>query len=354
MRTRATLVAVLAALACGAAGLFAATWRVPEPWLDGPYRTAIYPAMQRGGTSLSNAIPLAGADVVLVALLVALGYGIVRARRERDRRAAFVRLVLYAGAAAGALVFCFYAFWGVWYSRPSVTARIDYDPARVNATTLAELAERTEREINAIAPLAHADPLDGAALRAAIIPSYESTIVSLGAPGSILVSRTKRSIFDPYMTATGITGFMDPFGWDVVIDSRLTRWERPFTIAHEWTHLAGFASETEANFSAAIACTTAADPIVRYSGWINIYDVLPENTRKTMHLSPLVIADLTDIYERFQHDIKKPIFTFQWNSYDRYLKANHVANGIVSYNEMASLLLGTRFGPNGLPLPRKR
>jgi hypothetical protein len=164
---------------------------------------------------------------------------------------------------------------------------------------------------------------------------------------------TKTGAFDPYMNATGITGFMDPFGWDVVIASHLTRWERPFTIAHEWTHLAGFASENEANFSGVLSCIRARDAVVRYSGWIAVYDYLPDDVRRTMHLSPLVIADLTTIYERFQHEVVKPLSAFQWRQYDRYLKANHVASGIVSYNEVVSLLLGTRFGATNLPLPRR-
>ncbi len=352
MRSRATAVAFVRALACGILAVLAATWHVPEPWLDGTYRTALYPAMQTAGTTLSNLIPIAGADLVIAGLLVAIALGVLRARAATDRRAAFARLGFDLLATGAMLVFCFYAFWGWWYMRPSVATRIDYDGKRIDARALARLAEETTHALNTLAPLAKADATDGAALRAAIEPTFQTTIVALGAPGPIVVSRTKRALFDPYMTATGVTGFMDPFGWDVVIQHRLTRFERPFTIAHEWTHLAGFANESEANFAAVLACTRATDAIVRYSGWINVYGVLPDATRRTMRLSPLVIADLTTIYLRYKNDIKKPLFDLQWKSYDHYLKANHIASGMVSYNEVTSLILGARFDPNGLPLPR--
>ena len=42
----------------------------------------------------------------------------------------------------------------------------------------------------------------------------------------------------------------------------MTAAERPFVIAHEWAHLAGYADESEANFVAWLTCRRA-DPADR-------------------------------------------------------------------------------------------
>ena len=42
----------------------------------------------------------------------------------------------------------------------------------------------------------------------------------------------------------------DPFLLETLIAPDLLEVERPFVIAHEWAHLAGYADESEANFVA--------------------------------------------------------------------------------------------------------
>ena len=46
----------------------------------------------------------------------------------------------------------------------------------------------------------------------------------------------------------------DPFFLETLLAPDLLDVERPFVIAHEWGHLAGFADESEANFIAWLAC----------------------------------------------------------------------------------------------------
>jgi hypothetical protein len=46
--------------------------------------------------------------------------------------------------------------------------------------------------------------------------------------------------------------------------------ERPMVVAHEWSHLAGFADESEANFLGWLACVGGSDEAA-YSGWLFLY-----------------------------------------------------------------------------------
>ena len=71
---------------------------------------------------------------------------------------------------------------------------------------------------------------------------------------------------------------MNPFGYEVIFDSHVLPFEKPFLLAHEWSHLAGFADESEANFIGILACLRSDVPAIRYSGWLNLYFYLPKRS----------------------------------------------------------------------------
>ena len=60
----------------------------------------------------------------------------------------------------------------------------------------------------------------------------------------------------------------DPFFLETLLAPDLLDVERPFVIAHEWGHLAGYADESEANFIAWLACRrgSRARPVQRVAG----------------------------------------------------------------------------------------
>ena len=59
----------------------------------------------------------------------------------------------------------------------------------------------------------------------------------------------KPTMADPFMLATGTEGFINPFTLNVATASDLFWFERPFDHAHEWSHVAAYAREDEANYS---------------------------------------------------------------------------------------------------------
>ena len=81
---------------------------------------------------------------------------------------------------------------------------------------------------------------------------------------------TKILFSNEFLNAFGISGFFSPFSMEPHINSDLSAWERPFVMAHEKAHFVGFASETDANFIAYIACLTSGSEMLRYSGALNI------------------------------------------------------------------------------------
>ena len=64
----------------------------------------------------------------------------------------------------------------------------------------------------------------------------------------------KRSLLTYYFRRAAIDGMTDPYFLEVIVNPDVLDFERPFVVAHEWAHLAGYSNEAEANFLAWLTC----------------------------------------------------------------------------------------------------
>jgi hypothetical protein len=154
-------------------------------------------------------------------------------------------------------------------------------------------------------------------------------------------------MLDLYFRRAGVDGMTDPFFLETLIASDLLPFERPFIVAHEWSHLAGIADEGEANFVGWLACLRAS-PAAQYSGWLFLYAELAqaasERDRRDVaaRLGPGPRADLRAIRERILRHVSPRVSAAGWRVYDSYLKANRVEAGAASYEEVVRLVVGAR------------
>src|SRR5215510_11427393 len=74
----------------------------------------------------------------------------------------------------------------------------------------------------------------------------------------------------PGIDGADVAGMTDPYFLETFVASDLLPFERPFVVAHEWGHLAGFADEGDANFLAWLTCLHGT-PAHQYSGWLSLY-----------------------------------------------------------------------------------
>jgi hypothetical protein len=100
----------------------------------------------------------------------------------------------------------------------------------------------------------------------------------LGSRSAPVAARPKVTLFDLYFRRAGVEGMTDPYFLETLVQRDLLPFERPFVIAHEWSHLAGFADESEANFVGWLTCLrgSVAD---QYSGWLFLYGELSRVVR---------------------------------------------------------------------------
>ncbi len=304
------------------------------------YVNGVYPGWEHALFAISSRLPWSLGDIVVLAGVALIVWRLLR----RDW--------LGALAIAGFYAFWFEAGWGWNYDRAPIEARTAYDASRITPHAVDLLRARAIAQMNRLAPLAHAhasEALDPAMLHAAWAPAVQAG----GDTWEPLTGAPKPTLADPFMTATGTSGYINPLALDAHLASDLLWFERPFALSHEWSHVAGYAREDEANFLAIVSCTRSNDPVVQYSGWLELFLYLPPQARYVQKtFVPDVWQDFAAMRERNRRHINVSLANLSWRTYNTYLKSNHVASGLQNYDEVTRLYLGIPRDAAGLPLAR--
>jgi hypothetical protein len=310
-----------------------------------------YPFWQRGATGLSNLVPFALIDALVIAmagwLLFAGIRTVVRAHRG-GWAASAISVLMHVATLAAVVYVAFLMSWGFNYRRTPLTSKIRYEPSAVTPERARELALATVREVNELYGRARASGFASGVDSLHDAFANVQSIVRVARPA--LPGRPKLSLLDIYFRAAGVEGMTNPFFLETLVAGDLLPFERPFVIAHEWSHLAGFADEGEANFVGWLTCARASDA-ARYSGSLFLYTqilaALDDADRKAIAggLAPGPRADLREAAERSRRNVKPAVAGAGWRVYDRYLKANRIDAGTASYAEVVRLVLGLRLDP---------
>jgi uncharacterized protein DUF3810 len=330
----AGLVAIVLALA-------AAFVPLPPDLVERAFSHGLYGRLQPAVSSISGLSPVALLDAAAVVLLVALIVVCVRRYRSSGLRNAISRMLITGLVTAAVIYLWFLLFWGFNYRRMPLERKLAYDPSRITRDHGVELGRLAVERANALVEEARVAPIDTAALLGAL----RSVQAHLRERPLSVAPEPKRSLLALYFRKAAIDGMTDPFFLEIVVNPDLLPSERPFVIAHEWAHIAGFADESEANFIAWLTCLRAS-PAAQYSAWLSAYQHissgLPLEDRRTLAgaLSTAVRADLIAERERFNRS-SPAVRTAARGAYDTYLRANRIEEGIANYNAVVRLMLGT-------------
>ena len=329
-------------------------WHPSPQWIERAYANGAYPQWQALAHAIAAPFPWSLGDLAALA-----GVAVIAARvvsRLRERRKSLLRRIGLA-AFDTLLVLAIYGIWfdvswGWNYDRAPIEVRTAYDAGRVTHSAVSRLRNQAIAQMNALAAPAHAredDALDLSALKASWTPAVQAA----GDSWTPLVGDAKPSIADPFMAATGTSGFINPLTLTSQLASDLLWFERPFSIAHEWSHVAAYAREDEANYLAIVTCLRSKDPAVRYSGWLELFLYLPPlpKYKKSMFV-PLVWQDFDAIRARNARHINAKLAHWSWRTYNAYLKSKRIPSGVENYNEVTRLYLGVLLDENGLPVQR--
>ena len=333
---------------------------LPRHTVERVYSRGLYPIVQPKLTGLSNSTPFAWFDaLVVLAIGATLVLWIIRFRTRKQRVVpTLAGLAVDTAAIAAVLYFWFLASWGLNYQRQPLREQLDFREDRITRDALRALATRTVESLNALHRDAHAAGWPELAATPDILePAFARAQHDLAMSWTAHPGRPKRTVFNFYFTRVSIDGMTGPFFLETLANDTLLAFERPATIAHEWSHLAGYADESEANFLGWLVCMRGSAPI-QYSGWLSLYGTvvgaLPRSERDdiTRELGDGPRADLRAISDRIRRHMVPAASRAGYALYDRFLKANRVDAGVRSYGEVLRLMIGTRFKEDGTPVLR--
>ncbi len=325
-------------------GTIVAVWRPSPAWVEQRFTNGYYPGWQQFWSSFTPAIPFAAGDAAVLAGIAVILLALFFARP-------WWRTFVGIAAVAGLYALWFYAGWGFGYDRAPVQTRMAYSSARIGSAQVLALRARAIAQINRLAPLAHAqqrgDDLDIADLRAAWLP----VVQRLGDQWTPEVHAAKPALAGWFMDKSGTSGFTNPFTLETQLAPDLLWFERPFSQAHEWGHVAGFNREDEANYIAVLTCLRDRDVVAQYSGWLELFLYLPQKAHYSKReFVPLVWADFEAIRKRNAQFVNLNLSRFSWRMYNSYLKTNHIASGVQNYDEVTQLMAGIPLDAQGLPV----
>jgi hypothetical protein len=315
---------------------------VPSWMVERWYSQALYPLLQRVVTPLSNRVPFAVFDVLWVGAAAAAAAAGYRCIRSAGWRGGAIRLATYAVRATALTYLVFLVMWGLNYRRVPLIERLAFDPARVTRAAAIQFGDANADTLNALYARAHAAPESIESLAVA----FQEAVRVLGATRPVVTGRPKSTLLGGYFHQTAVAGMTDPFLLETLIAPDLLDVERPFVIAHEWAHLAGYADESDANFIAWLTCRRG-DAAAQYSAALALLGYA--HPRKPLDLGPRI--DVYAISYRYSQTNETLRFAAR-QGYDKFLKANRVERGVESYDAVIQLILGTGVDGNGNPLVR--
>jgi hypothetical protein len=328
------------------------------------YSAGEYLGLQRALTSLSNGVPLALFDLLLaIAAFTSIVWIVMRVRQVRQtprgkpwRRTirALAWITLDVATSAAMLTIWFSMTWGANYRRVPLRERLDFDRARVTREAALEMTRTSVRELNRLHPIAHARPWPARdTLPATLGGAFADAQHAIGQPTLAIPGRPKSTVMQAWFRWAAIDGMTDPFFLETLVNTDALPIEQPFIVTHEWSHLAGFAHEAEANFLAWVICQRA-DTQAQYSAWLSLYfhlagGLVPADRRAIdADLQDGPRRDMRAIVARYQRSAPRARVV-AWQVYDQYLKANRVTEGIASYDAVVTLILGTKFSIDWIP-----
>jgi len=314
------------------------------------YARGMYPRITAVLSRVSARVPFSITEIAAYALIAAalLSLALVVWRRWRFRR------WLYGVTAGLALLFAwFYLAWGFNYFREPLAQSLRLPKSPADSLefrdTLQELIAAANR---AYLPL---NSLEKRSIDHHIERSYAQWTQPLPLavpPGN---RRPKTLLLNFWLNKTLTSGFFSPIFHEVHLNADLLPFEYPFALAHEKAHQMGYANEAEANFLAFLVCAGSDDARLRYSGLSLVLGSFLGQARRRLRdyrrvaksVRPEIWADFRKSSERWQKYAGR-MSQFSMKAYDRYLKANKIAEGMANYSGVVAYVLAWR-RMHGLP-----
>ncbi len=283
-----------------------------------------------------------------------------RWRRKAENNRTWAQWLLHASL--GTLAFfmggigLFFWVWGYNYSRMPIEAHLQL---KVEPLTLEHLKKELELETQEIIHWrSQINGITDSSFTADLLPkNYEWQVRQLveswlqeneyPTPGRVRGRELyPKGIFLHFSSS----GLYFPFTAEGHVDAGVHPLQKPPIIAHELSHGYGFGDEGTCNFTAYLACSNSANPVIAYCGHLNYWRTLavnylrykPKEYREFRSNLPIGIQEDLDAINDNLDAYPDLMPKFRYYAYDTYLKAQGIDEGIKNYNRVIMLVKAWR------------
>jgi hypothetical protein len=298
-----------------------------------------------------NMVPFSVGDLFYVLVIIYLLYAAVKLIRQLIKKQWKTAGVFVLSIVIGVQVFilCFYLFWGMNYYRQPASVRFNLPDSGYTTSDLKAVTSILIDSANICkARLTTADLKQS---NTAIYETATKAITQLSDSSKEFYTykpRIKPSMLTPLMNYMGTSGYYNPFTSEAQLDYQMPVFLRPFVACHEMSHQMGFGPEDEANFGGFMAGIHSKDRLLRYSAYyLGVEEFMfalrqqDSLARKELrkNISPPVLTDFkTERLYWLSYESKLGVLSSLF--YDDFLKANNQPQGLNTYNQMVTLVMG--------------
>ena len=210
-------------------------------------------------------IPFSFGDVLYILLGAFLVYLIISCFKTKTRNLSILKILVLANI----IYFTYQIFWGMLYFQKPIISKlpeteITLDKRKSLALKYLEKCRQTRMLVKenqqGIFVVSNISKIQSEILnRQTKLPAFISS------KNSDEINSFKPSLFDDFMSFTGILGYYNPFTAEAQFNAKLPASYLPFTLAHESSHQLGYAREQEANFIGYLIGVNSGNIELRYS-----------------------------------------------------------------------------------------
>ncbi len=332
------------------------------------YSKTVFPLLITLLTRLSSVASFSLSEVTVYSFLLLLSFLFLRLLIKlildfRKSLPAALRFSLVLLNLVLAVVFLGYALWGLNYSRPAFSERVNWAAAAIGKPVSEEqelglLAVETIRLANHFYLLAEGsvDSEEPSRMDESVASLDEKLNAGFGRASDLLdlpaglsrpMGSAKPLFSSPLVSYLGLSGFYYPWTGEANFNDAVPDSELPLAIAHEKAHQRGFASEDEASFAGFLACLYSDSIYARYSAYLfaqrqllrEWFRIDPGRARASLlERLPGVQRDLETV-DRFWNRHRGTLSEATSSVNNSYLKLHRVKGGIRSYARSARLLV---------------
>ncbi|MFA8449562.1 MAG: DUF3810 family protein [Bacteroidales bacterium] len=304
------------------------------------YSEHIYSYLTIGLTFFSGSIPFSLSDIFYFVIIVV---GLILFLRSFFRRKYFKTFLKYVFYTFFWFAIIFTWFFGFNRFRVPLSDRLKVADKQIDSMQFKYVANWLVKDVNNLNSL-YVEYSDND-FQKHVINSYILNSAYLRVKKHIRLSKVKPITLSKLFAGAGIAGYYGPFFSEVHLNSKLTKLEYPFDLAHEMAHKFGIVLESEANFYAWYVCYFSKDNSLKYIAQLNLLRYFLSQSNyfysliKDLGIKDEVLTDLHRIQLNWKKYRNEKHIQISRSLNNSYLKAVKIEDGIRNYNGVVKYVM---------------